>query len=269
MWVFTIAVISGLALTFHERAIEITFGKYATLKAAAAQATTDAGEIAIIRQRVEAQAATMDLVAKESSDAKRLLGELRSENKDAENKLGQFDEKLKQINERTADIVRLPDGRYKMAGGIISGTPSIAADHYVAAVMANATNDFELAYKEVQTAISEHEESDKLIPASHMSNAGSFTTSGLAGMYNLGAQLAERFNDREKELDWARKADNVLTSPEAKFLLVVALIRNSKADEARQLIEQVVAKKDDSADKFKALLKNSGFGFALEDKPQN
>src|SRR5437868_3594295 len=69
-----IGIVAGLALTFHERAIEITFGKVASLKAAAQQATNDANEISAIRQRVEAQAATLDLVAKEAADAKRLLG---------------------------------------------------------------------------------------------------------------------------------------------------------------------------------------------------
>jgi hypothetical protein len=97
-----IAVVSGLALTFHERAIEITFGKVASLKAAAQQATTDAREIAAIRQRVEAQAATLDLVAKASSDATRLIDGLKEETKNA-------DEKLKELEKKTAEAARLAE----------------------------------------------------------------------------------------------------------------------------------------------------------------
>ena len=97
-----IAMVAGLALTFHERAIEITFGKVATLKAAAQQATTDAKEITAIRQRVEAQAATLDLVAKESADAKRLLKDLREENIKA-------DDKLKLLEQRTMETAKLAE----------------------------------------------------------------------------------------------------------------------------------------------------------------
>lgn len=86
----TIAILSclvGLALVFNERAIELSFGKFGKLKAAAQQAETDAKEIAEIRKRVEAQAATMDLVAKESAESKRLLRSLSEQNKIAEEKI--------------------------------------------------------------------------------------------------------------------------------------------------------------------------------------
>jgi hypothetical protein len=82
-----LACLVGLALVFNERAIELSFGKFGKLKAAAQQAQTDAKEISEIRKRVEAQAATMDLVAKESADAKVLLGDLAHQNKLAEEKI--------------------------------------------------------------------------------------------------------------------------------------------------------------------------------------
>jgi len=82
-----LACLVGLALVLNERAIELSFGKFGKLKAAALQAQTDAKEISEIRKRVEAQAATMDLVAKESSEAKSILGRLTEQNKLAEEKI--------------------------------------------------------------------------------------------------------------------------------------------------------------------------------------
>ncbi len=58
-----------------------------TIKAAAERAESDAGEIEEIRKRVEAQAATMDLVAKESAEAKTLLNDLSEQNKIAESQI--------------------------------------------------------------------------------------------------------------------------------------------------------------------------------------
>ena|SRR5437016_6600923 len=62
--VLVLACFIGVALVLHERVSEVSFGKLATLKAAVMQAQSDADQIAAVRQRVEAQASTIDLVAK-------------------------------------------------------------------------------------------------------------------------------------------------------------------------------------------------------------
>jgi len=82
-----LACLSGLALVFNERAIELSFGQFGSIKTAAKQAETDAKEISEIRKRIEAQAATMDLVARESAEAKELLSNLTEQNKLAEEKI--------------------------------------------------------------------------------------------------------------------------------------------------------------------------------------
>lgn len=51
---------------------------------------------------MEAQAATLDLVAKESADAKRLLDELREEN-------GKAEDKLKRIEQKTLETAQLAE----------------------------------------------------------------------------------------------------------------------------------------------------------------
>ena len=248
--VLIISVVAGLALTFNERAIEITFGKVATLKAAAQQATTDAKEIAAIRQRVEAQAATLDLVAKESSDAKRLLGELRDENKKA-------DEKLKLLEQKTSEIFRLPDGRTKM-GGMITGDPSVLKDSFDRMLAAHKEKKFDVAYGEAKAGIQMLEDSKKVLTGAFISTGGNFTAEGVATLYTFGADLAQRFSEHDKALDWAKKALVTMASPERKALLVTALLNAKKTEEAQKLVEETMAAKGEDADKFKALLQEIG-----------
>jgi hypothetical protein len=64
---------------------------------------------------VEAQAATLDLVAKEAADAKRLLGELESANKKA-------DEKVSLIERKTAEAMKLAEPATLTFEGAIKNT---------------------------------------------------------------------------------------------------------------------------------------------------
>lgn len=73
-----LAMLVGISFTFHERAIEITFKGVGKIKAAAKQATMDAQAIAEIKERIEAQSATIDLVAKSAADAEEKIKELES-----------------------------------------------------------------------------------------------------------------------------------------------------------------------------------------------
>lgn len=71
IWVVSIcglAAFIGIIFTMHDRAIEITFSKIGTIKAAAEQATADANAIADLRSRIEAQSATVDLVAQKATE---------------------------------------------------------------------------------------------------------------------------------------------------------------------------------------------------------
>ena len=248
--VLIISVVTGLALTFHESAIEITFGKVATLKAAAQQATTDAQEIAAIRQRVEAQAATLDLVAKESSDAKRLLGDLRKENQNA-------DEKLKQLELKTSEIIRLPDGRMKM-GSMVTGNPSVLQEHCDAMIAAYKDRKYDVAYSEAKTAIKLYEDSQKALTGAYMSTGGSLTPEGVATLYGIGAELAQRLSEHDTALVWAQSAVAAMPSPERRALLVTALLNAKKTEEAKKLVDETIAKAGEDADKFKALLQEIG-----------
>jgi BMFP domain-containing protein YqiC len=248
--VLIVSIVTGLALTFHERAIEISFGKVATLKAAAQQATTDAQEIATIRHRVEAQAATLDLVAKESSDAKRLLGDLRKENENA-------DEKLKQLEQKTSEIVRLPDGRMKM-GILVTGSPSVLMEHFDLMLAAYKDREFEVAYREAKTAIKLYEDSKKALTDHYVSAGGTLKPEDVATLYGIGAELAQRFSEHDTALAWAQSAVAAKPSPERRAFLVTALLHAKKTEEAKKLVDETIAEGGEDAEKFKALLQEIG-----------
>lgn len=243
------SIVAGLALIFNEKAVEISFGKIATLKAAAQQATTDAKEIAAVRQRVEAQAATLDLVAKESADAKRLLGSLREENKNA-------DEKLKLLDQKTAEIYRLPDGRTRM-GNMITGNPSVLQEQFDRMITFYKDKKFEDAYAAAKVGIKTFEDSKKAEQGVSMS-AGSVNPEAVAVLYSVGAELAQRFSEHPKALEWAEKAVLTAPSPERKALLVTALFNEKKPEAAQKLVDETLAQKNEESDQFKALLQDIG-----------
>lgn len=134
--VAVLACLVGLALIFNERAIELSFGQFGSIKTAAKQAETDAKEVAEIRKRVEAQAATMDLVAKESAEAKELLNQLTEQNKIAEQKIEAINKLAAPptLSIQTVDLTK-PDGTFQAVITFISSkNMPLGALQFVAAI---------------------------------------------------------------------------------------------------------------------------------------
>ncbi|MBW2149537.1 MAG: hypothetical protein JRI22_21285 [Deltaproteobacteria bacterium] len=71
-----VALFAGIVLIIHERIIEVTVKGVGTIKAATEQAMMDAEEISTIKQRIEAQSAIVDLVAREAGEAKSLVDQV-------------------------------------------------------------------------------------------------------------------------------------------------------------------------------------------------
>lgn len=99
-----LAIFAGIFLIINERTVEITIKNVGTIKAAAQQALVDAQQIADIRKRIEAQGATVDLVAKEAADTKRLTEELSRKNEFAEKKLKEIDSAVKNGSAAVDDL---------------------------------------------------------------------------------------------------------------------------------------------------------------------
>ena len=81
-----IAVFAGLVLIFQDRITELTVKGVGTIKAATEQIQTDAKTVADLKERVENQSATVNLVAKEASKAKEISEEVAEKNRQAAEK---------------------------------------------------------------------------------------------------------------------------------------------------------------------------------------
>jgi chromosome segregation ATPase len=99
-----IAVFAGLVLIFQDRITELTVKGVGTIKAATDQVQTDAKTVADLKERVENQSATVNLVAKEASKAKEISEEVADKNRQAEEKLNILDEA---ITKATATLANL------------------------------------------------------------------------------------------------------------------------------------------------------------------
>jgi hypothetical protein len=72
-----IAVFAGIFFIIADRSTEITVKGVGTIKAAALSAQTDAKEVAAIKQRVENQSATIDLIASKATQAQSLAEQVK------------------------------------------------------------------------------------------------------------------------------------------------------------------------------------------------
>lgn len=100
-WAFSLCLVAlfvGAFLVLQERVTELTIKGIGTIKSAAEQASTDANAISDLKARVEAQSATVDLIAKDAADAKQLVDDLSEKNSKAEEKLSQIDKSISDGN---------------------------------------------------------------------------------------------------------------------------------------------------------------------------
>ena len=96
-WAMSITLMGifvGIFFLLQDRATEISIQGVGTIKAAAEKASADVEAIAALRQRIEAQSATVDLVARQATDAKEMADKLGEKTATAEKKLTGIDEAL-------------------------------------------------------------------------------------------------------------------------------------------------------------------------------
>src|SRR3990172_5218323 len=98
--IFPISLISGVALIVIERITEIPVPYIGAIKTAEKQATSDAEKISKLKERIEAQSATIDLVAQNATDARKLSTEAKSLYEDLSNKNKIADKELKNISDK-------------------------------------------------------------------------------------------------------------------------------------------------------------------------
>jgi BMFP domain-containing protein YqiC len=248
------ALAAGLALVFHEKVHELSLslGKNPSLKLnlMVEQAESDIQAIAGIRRRIEAQAATLDLVAKESADARKNLEGLREENKKA-------DEKIAMLEEKTKSIDQLPDGRVRM-GMMITGEPTKVQSLYDDMIVKYKKQDFESAYITALECIKMFEDSKDAEGKTSISH-NQYSIEGIANMYSYACDIALNLDSKKYDnaVIWGKKAVVIKPTAERKARLFLAFLKVKNNDAAKRLYNETVAMKNKESDEFEALLRKA------------
>ncbi len=117
-----ITVFFSIFLIIKDRATEITIKGIGSIKAATDQAVLDAKQIKDIRERMEAQSATVEVVAKHASEAKKLSEEAKDLSAEAKSLSKDLEQKNEVADKKLQDI----DESIKKSTGILSELQSLS-----------------------------------------------------------------------------------------------------------------------------------------------
>lgn len=104
MVVALVGVFGGAILLMASRITELSVKGVGSIKVAADKAASDAEAIAQLRTRIEAQSATVDLVAASANEAKRLAEETAAKNAEAARSLAETDDALARATAGIAEL---------------------------------------------------------------------------------------------------------------------------------------------------------------------
>jgi tetratricopeptide (TPR) repeat protein len=161
---------------------------------------------------------------------------------------------LRDLDQRTSGIQKLPDGRTNL-GGAITGTPTITIQEHEAAIAAYEKQDYVTALAHSQEAIRVHEESSKT-PAA-MTAGPSLGAEEISKLYYLGALSAGALKQPQVALELATKADSIFAASDYKAVKVAALSDLGKKDEARTLLQEAL-RADPSNERLAIVKKTTG-----------
>jgi tetratricopeptide (TPR) repeat protein len=178
--------------------------------------------------------------------------------KELEKKLNETDEKinlsrneisllaqaLKDLDQRTSGIEKLPDGRTKF-GHFASGQPKIVIEEHDAAAHFFDQHDYMQALAHSQNAIAAYEETEKI----NISVAtGSLSNQGIAMIYRLAALSAQRLDKRQLAYQYAKKSTEVENNAQNMALLSTTLANLGKMKEAINYIEEALKADPDNSE---------------------
>ena len=190
------------------------------------------------------QAVSSEDMAHQIAEARTLLEDLRDQTAAA-------DWHLKQLDEHVKSMEVLPDGRSRI-GNTVIGQPVtlIAKLEELKKVPADHSSEaLALAQECIRIYESTRDHLGGVVIAS-----GDIGPDMIGGLYVTAATTAQRMDDHDHALEWARAAVAVRATPERQFLLVTTLINKNLANEASDIIHQVLKAGGPDAAKFRQLL---------------
>ncbi len=147
---------------------------------------------------------------------------------------------LRDLDQRTSDIEKLPDGRTRF-GTIIAGKANIVMEAHNLALEYYDANNLVKAFENSKFAIQLYEKSQQETMGVLFSKNG-LTNSGAAVLYSLGAMSAHRLNANKEAFEWAEKANRYESSPNRIYMLAVTLYNINRHEEALEAIDDGLKK---------------------------
>jgi hypothetical protein len=191
-----------------------------------------------------AQAGGSDELAHQIAEAKTLLQHL-------EDQTAAADWHLKQLDEHVKSMEVLPDGRNRI-GNTVIGQPVVLIPKLEALKQVPADHPAEtlaLAKECIDLYESTREHMGGVVLAS-----GDIGPDMIGGLYVTAATTAQRMDDHDHALEWARAAVAVRSTPERQFLLVTTLINKNLGGESTAIIQHQLKAGGADAAKFRQLL---------------
>lgn len=143
---------------------------------------------------------------------------------------------LKDLDQRTSGIEKLPDGRTKL-GHFVSGHPSIVIQEHEAAVHYFRKHDYEHALEHSENAIKVYEDTKKV---KYSMSTGDLKPEAIGKIYRLATISAQRLSRSQLAHNYAEKAANAHSSPENKALLSTTFANLLRFEKALQWITEAL-----------------------------
>ncbi len=143
---------------------------------------------------------------------------------------------LRDLDQRTSGIDKLPDGRTKI-GGLVTGQPRIVLQKHNAAVSLYRQKRFADALLHSQAAIEAYEKS-KTVAATM--RTGNLSAENSAKIYFLGALLAQQVGDHIAAHEWAQRAAMLDSTPSHSAMLATALANLNRHSEALTALHEAI-----------------------------
>jgi tetratricopeptide (TPR) repeat protein len=146
-------------------------------------------------------------------------------------------EALRDLDQRTSGIERLPDGRTKI-GDLVTGQPVALLEEHDAAIAAYTQGKYEEALGHSKAAIAMLEASRRTDVSM---STGSLPPVDESKIFYVAGLSAQRLHQTGQALEWAQKAVELSRSAETLGLLVSALANAGRRAEATTTLSEALA----------------------------
>jgi tetratricopeptide (TPR) repeat protein len=145
---------------------------------------------------------------------------------------------LKDLEQKTSGIQRLPDGR-TLVGKIVSGDPIVIIKEQNAAIQASDAKNFEESLKHSQVAIEAYEQTKEVLRTVQAAmTVGDLGNENVAKLYWLATLTAQQMHKNDIAFNYAEKMIQANPAPLNKALYATTLFNLGKRQEALDIVRE-------------------------------